>query len=878
MKTARRLRRFHRTLRQHRVSRNLRLEPLESRQLLALLVDTFADLVADDGHTSLREAISLADDNGVPDTIVLPHAIDGVEGTYTLTLGELSIDDADALTIESAGGLATIDAQGASRVFSISAGSNVTLDGLVITGGYSAGNGGGIISQGTLTILNSAIQGNRSDQSGGGLENAADATISNTLFQNNYAGGFGGGFRNLGVDGGAGDMVVTDCIFLGNTAVFNGGGLDNNGVLVLSGGQFGPAAGAMGGNYAGGQGSAIGNGGILALSDTAITSNTSYNQGGGIFNAFSDSYLPSELHMTGVTFRGNNSLYGWGGALSNFGTSTTSYSSFFDNTAANGGGAIDNYVGTLVIDHSYFDNNTAGTYGGAIHNYDAASLEVRDSSITNNTSSADGGGIVSWYRPVSISGTTISGNTATFGSGGGLANFSGTVDISGSSIEGNTAYYSGGGILNDGTLDVSASAISTNTASYYGGGIYNAGTLSVNASAISTNTASYYGGGVYNGYYAAANLAESHLESNTAGYSGGGLYSEYSYNLSLDGSTVSANSASYAGGLYVNGYSPTITGNLITGNQNGGLVLYSDYGLVTGNSITQNVGDGIQLEYGNYNTIGTLYPGEGNTITGNAGAGVVVGGYYTSIRGNVINSNGGLAIDLGDDGRTPNDPGDGDYGPNDLQNYPVITSLTTGTTTVVTGRLSSTPNSSFTIDIYAQDGAAPVNPGSSIRYLGSVDVTTDASGNAIFDVLLDAETFAGELVSVTATDVNGNTSEFSDFNLVQVAPFADLFTSEGGAQATFRIVLAVQPTADVTVALTSSNTVEGTVSPAEFTFTPENWADPQVATITGVDDTVADGPISYTIITDPALSADVRFEGFNPDDVQVLNYDNDLAP
>ena len=56
-----------------------------------------------------------------------------------------------------------------------------------------------------------------------------------------------------------------------------------------------------------------------------------------------------------------------------------------------------------------------------------------------------------------------------------------------------------------------------------------------------------------------------------------------------------------------------------------------------------------------------------------------------------------------------------------------------------------------------------------------------------------------------------------------------------------------------------------------------NWDHPQVATITGVDDTIADGPISYTIITQPATSADARFAGFNPDDVQVLNYDNDFA-
>ena len=100
-------------LRQHRANRNLSLEPLESRKLLAITtVNTFEDLVAADDYTSLREAISLAHNNGRQDTIVLPHAILDVEGTYALRAVSWSIDDADALTIESDGGPATIDALG----------------------------------------------------------------------------------------------------------------------------------------------------------------------------------------------------------------------------------------------------------------------------------------------------------------------------------------------------------------------------------------------------------------------------------------------------------------------------------------------------------------------------------------------------------------------------------------------------------------------------------------------------------------------------------------------------------------------------------------------------------------------------------------------
>ena len=251
-----------------------------------------------------------------------------------------------------------------------------------------------------MTILDSTLQGNVTEQGGGGLANFAEATISNTLFQDNYAAGYGGGLLNVGVYGAAGNMVIDTSTFLGNTAEVNGGGLDNNGVLVITGSQFGPTDGGAGGNYAGSAGGAIGNGGVLSISDTAITFNTASGNAGGVFNTYSGGDFPSELSMTGVTLQGNQSLGGWGGALSNFGMATISDATFSGNSAANGGGAIDNYVGTMAIDHSSLDNNVAGTAGGAIHNVNSAYLQISDSSVTNNTSSDVGGGIASWSGPV----------------------------------------------------------------------------------------------------------------------------------------------------------------------------------------------------------------------------------------------------------------------------------------------------------------------------------------------------------------------------------------------------------------------------------------------------------------------------------------------
>jgi hypothetical protein len=124
-------------------------------------------------------------------------------------------------------------------------------------------------------------------------------------------------------------------------------------------------------------------------------------------------------------------------------------------------------------------------------------------------------------------------------------------------------------------------------------------------------------------------------------------------------------------------------------------------------------------------------------------------------------------------------------------------------------------------------------------------------------------------VSVTNTD--------NDIAGITVSPTSGLITTEAGGTATFTIVLNSQPTGDVTVGLSSNNTNEGTVSPSSVTFTSANWNTAQTITITGVDDYVVDGTISYTIITSQATSTDNLYNVINPSDVSVSNTDNDVA-
>src|SRR5207247_2260464 len=98
-----------------------------------------------------------------------------------------------------------------------------------------------------------------------------------------------------------------------------------------------------------------------------------------------------------------------------------------------------------------------------------------------------------------------------------------------------------------------------------------------------------------------------------------------------------------------------------------------------------------------------------------------------------------------------------------------------------------------------------------------------------------------------------------------------------GGTATFTMALTSQPTANVTIALSSSDLTEGTVELACATCTPANWNTAQTVTVTGVDDFAVDGNVAYAIVTAAATSTDGSYNGMNPADVAVTNMDNDTA-
>jgi hypothetical protein len=214
--------------------------------------------------------------------------------------------------------------------------------------------------------------------------------------------------------------------------------------------------------------------------------------------------------------------------------------------------------------------------------------------------------------------------------------------------------------------------------------------------------------------------------------------------------------------------------NVISGNFGGGVRIEEDSNNVVDNYIgtkkdrsgsLPNGFDGVSIAGGaSNNTIGGATPASANTIAFNQGIGVSVSdnGVGNRVLSNSIFSNANVGIDLNRDGVSINDTGDADPGANTLQNFPVVTSakLVSGATTIK-GKLNSVPNQSFTIQFFASPEADVSGFGEGKIFLGKKVVTTDARASASFTFKPARKVGAGKVITATATDPNGNTSEFS---------------------------------------------------------------------------------------------------------------------
>ncbi|HEY2213816.1 MAG TPA: choice-of-anchor Q domain-containing protein, partial [Acidimicrobiales bacterium] len=312
-------------------------------------------------------------------------------------------------------------------VFWIDASFPVTLEGIEITGGNGADNGGGISDTGTgsLTINNSDITGNSTEYGGafdangnggvgGGIYDPSSVglTITNSTISDNSTGG--------GAEGGGGDGGDGGGIYAG------GSGTITIAASTISGNFTGNGGDADFDGGSGGSGGGLENAGSGALSITTSTFSDNYTGGGG------------------APFSGFGGPGGNGGAIyddGTAGTTTISDSTFSENFTGNGGAAGDATPGSggsggaiyegsnalTVTNSTLFDNsdgnggaNTDGAFtggsggsGGAIYDSSGVTglLTVSFSTLTSNAYGYGG--------PATGSGTGAKGNS---GDGGGIYN------------------------------------------------------------------------------------------------------------------------------------------------------------------------------------------------------------------------------------------------------------------------------------------------------------------------------------------------------------------------------------------------------------------------------------------------------------------------
>ncbi len=397
------------------------------------------------GQCTLRAALeeAAASPSGSTVGITVPA------GTYDLKLGSLTLGSATVplnITMDGAGATSTVvAATGRFRVMTVTPDATGVLENLQVTGGKAGPNsyGGGIFSQGKLSLLGDSLMGNTAG-AGGGVANAGGTLmVTGGTIENNNGGVFGGGgIQNGGPKNVPGTVVVRSTTITGNVTRNEGGGIfsGQNGHPAAAGlaavaprrlcGLSGCAAPRLG----------TGAGLVLHVTDSVVTRNLGSNGGGGIA-------AEGTATLAGSQVNGNNAGSAIGGGVFNVGTVTDSTIS--GNTADSGGG-VEDYPGLfMTITDSTLDANHAQANGGALDINQQ--ITVNQSTLSNNKAGGkvfegmgaaaeiDGGGALI------VSDSTIAGSTTQPAGRGAIDNFGGSLTLSFATLSGSQGLLTGGG-------------------------------------------------------------------------------------------------------------------------------------------------------------------------------------------------------------------------------------------------------------------------------------------------------------------------------------------------------------------------------------------------------------------------------------------------
>ena len=237
-------------------------------------------------------------------------------------------------------------------------------------------------------------------------------------------------------------------------------------------------------------------------------------------------------------------------------------------------------------------------------------------------------------------------------------------------------------------------------------------------------------------------------------------------------------------------------GNVISANGNDGIVISDGASPGTGTTGTViqgnligigadgstalgNGANGVRITTEDGHRIGGTAAGAGNVIANNTEDGVMLQNATATLNpilGNDIYANGQLGIDLGNDGVTGNDGGDGDSGANDLLNFPEITSATESGGTVTVDFDLDVPAGDYRIEFFDNAVADASGNGEGETYVDFHDVVGHTGGSASYSTTIAGS--IGDIIAATATEdlgaSYGSTSEFS--GPVTVSPSGHLIS------------------------------------------------------------------------------------------------------
>jgi len=225
---------------------------------------------------------------------------------------------------------------------------------------------------------------------------------------------------------------------------------------------------------------------------------------------------------------------------------------------------------------------------------------------------------------------------------------------------------------------------------------------------------------------------------------------------------------------------------------------------------------------------------------------------------------------------------------NDNDSAYIVPNVYMGTTTEKGGtvsfdiKLNSQPTDSVKVSFVSTEvKEGTVSPDSLTFTTANWGATQKVTVSGVDDAIVDGDRSYNVQVTGSSTDQNYRYSATTltlinkddDVVGLKVTAAANLQTTEAGGKVTFTVALTSQPTGNVNVTVSSSNTKEGLAAPASLVpFTASNWSVPQTVTVTGVNDAIADGNQTYTVtIKTASSSADPKYAQLGPSTVSLVN-------